>query len=103
VWSHVETSAHNKDGTLIAKLLFGHELAVEIVSLTSADARLEVKARTITAEARCTECDTLSKTVHSCYYRVLRDAPLASKPVVLRLQVRRFKCRALWRNLWVKL
>lgn len=77
---------------MLAKLLFGHDFPVEIVSFASADAGFEINAKTSAAEARCTECNALSKTIHSRYYRVLRDVPLISKPVVLRLQVRRFKC-----------
>ena len=77
---------------MLAKLLFGQDFAVEIVSFASADAGFELNAKTIAAEARCTECNALSKTIHSRYYRVLRDVPLVSKSVVLRLQVRRFKC-----------
>jgi hypothetical protein len=79
-------------GALLAKLLFGHDFPVEIVSFASADAGFEINAKTSAAEVRCTECNALSKTIHSRYYRVLRDVPLISKPVVLRLQVRRFKC-----------
>jgi hypothetical protein len=62
-------------GALLAKRLFGNDFAVEMVSIASAEAGFEINAKTIAAEARCAECNALSKTNHSCYYRVLRDVP----------------------------
>ena len=42
--------------------------------------------------APCPVCTRRSRRVHSQYQRTLADLPLAGRPVVLRVQVRRFRC-----------
>lgn len=42
--------------------------------------------------ASCISCERPTNRVHSRYIRVLRDVALASRPVVLHVQVRRFRC-----------
>ncbi|MEW6046611.1 MAG: transposase family protein, partial [Bacillota bacterium] len=51
---------------------------------------LEVKRRAV--YAACPECGHVSRRVHSRRYRSIRDVPLGSRPVRLRLMVRRFFC-----------
>jgi transposase len=51
-------------------------------------------ARAATSSAPCPGCGTMSARVHGSYERSLRDAPLAGVPVLIRLRVRRFRCRA---------
>jgi hypothetical protein len=48
-------------------------------------------ARAAVASVACPGCGTWSSSVHGNY---LRDAPLAGVPVLIRLRVRRFRCRA---------
>src|SRR5579863_7684007 len=43
--------------------------------------------------AQCPLCHRWTKQVHSRYGRTIRDLPWAGRPVVIRLQVRRFFCR----------
>nr|WP_255500637.1 transposase family protein [Micromonospora sp. Llam0] len=42
--------------------------------------------------ARCPDCSTVSRRVHSRYERQLLDAPVAGRETVLHLRVRRFFC-----------
>jgi transposase len=53
-----------------------------------------IKASAAAATAECPNCGTTAVRVHGRYQRVLRDAPLAGTPVVIRLTVRRFICDA---------
>lgn len=77
---------------MLAKLLFDHSSAVEIVNVESSDTDVHIHARTAQKVAICTSCHASTSRVHSRYTRSLRDTALASKPVVLHVQVRRFKC-----------
>jgi transposase len=51
-----------------------------------------VEARAAAVTLECPGCGTPAARVHGRYRRVLRDAPLAGAPVVIRLTVRRFVC-----------
>src|SRR6185312_3329492 len=42
--------------------------------------------------ARCPECERPSQSVHSRYFRVLKDLPWQGSTVQMRLEVRRFRC-----------
>jgi transposase len=53
-----------------------------------------IAASATAATADCPDCGTTAARVHGRYLRVLRDAPLAGTPVVIRLAVRRFVCDA---------
>lgn len=53
-----------------------------------------IAASATAATADCPDCGTTTARVHGRYLRVLRDAPLAGRPVVIRLAVRRFVCDA---------
>ncbi|WP_331459378.1 ISL3 family transposase [Saccharothrix sp. NRRL B-16348] len=65
-------------------------MVVERVEPTSAGVR--IWACTTVKTARCPSCGVRSDRVHSRYDRKLDDAPVAGRPVVLRLRVRRFFC-----------
>jgi transposase len=54
--------------------------------------RLTLRARRITASASCPECRITSGRVHGHYWRSLSDLPSFGRPVVLLVQVRRFRC-----------
>jgi transposase len=43
--------------------------------------------------ATCPLCGCLARTIHSRYWRTLRDVPCAGRVVHLHIQVRRFRCR----------
>lgn len=45
------------------------------------------------SSATCPRCGTLADRVHSRYRRTVADLPCQDRPVVLRLVVRRFRCR----------
>ncbi|MDU0294836.1 ISL3 family transposase [Saccharothrix longispora] len=65
-------------------------MVVERVERTSSGVRIWACTRVRTA--RCPSCGVRSGRVHSRYDRKLDDAPVAGRPVVLRLRVRRFFC-----------
>ncbi|MEU9057172.1 transposase family protein [Streptomyces sp. NPDC048384] len=51
-----------------------------------------VRARTAVERAACPACGTLSARVHSRYVRRLADWAVGGRPVLIELQVRRFRC-----------
>lgn len=55
--------------------------------------RIVVTARTIGTVATCPTCGTGSDHVHSRYWRTIADLPWQGRKIVLRVQVRRFRCR----------
>lgn len=77
---------------MLASLLFNASSAAEIVRVEVGDSGFRIHAKTTETHANCVSCNRPSDRVHSRYTRRLRDVALASKPVVLHLQVRRFKC-----------
>ncbi|MFD7805411.1 transposase family protein [Streptomyces cellulosae] len=52
-----------------------------------------VRARASVEQVACHACGTVSGRVHSRYARRLTDTAVAGCPVVIELQVRRFRCR----------
>ncbi|MFJ9381132.1 transposase family protein [Streptomyces sp. NPDC101455] len=52
-----------------------------------------VRARASAKRAACPACGTTSGRVHSRYVRRFADTAVAGRPVVIELQVRRFRCR----------
>lgn len=54
---------------------------------------LLIHAQATRSQVRCPTCQTLSPQVHSWYWRTVRDLPVSTQAVVLRLHVRRFCCR----------
>ncbi|WP_309111709.1 transposase family protein [Saccharothrix sp.] len=65
-------------------------VVVERVERTSSGMRIWACTKVQTAP--CPSCGVRSGRVHSRYDRKLDDAPVAGRPVVLRLRVRRFFC-----------
>ncbi|GGM73036.1 hypothetical protein GCM10007977_088370 [Dactylosporangium sucinum] len=58
------------------------------------DEGLVFEARAVAATASCPDCGTPSARVHGRYQRRLADLALSGRPAVIRLEVRRFACRA---------
>lgn len=66
-------------------LVEGHEIQPD---------RLVVHARAHTADGVCPMCGRRSQSVHSRYHRTLHDVPSHGRVVVIRVTMRRFRCRA---------
>jgi transposase len=58
------------------------------------DGRVSIVAAAASTTARCPTCRRTSSLVHSRYWRTLRDLPWQGSAVELRIEVRRFRCRA---------
>ncbi|MET7782843.1 transposase family protein [Streptomyces sp. NPDC005388] len=71
---------HQVDGVLIERVVIEGELVV-------------VRARVSAEWAGCPACGAVSARVHSRYVRRLADGAVGGRPVVIELQVRRFRCR----------
>ncbi|MFF0228206.1 ISL3 family transposase [Streptomyces sp. NPDC004629] len=71
---------HQVDGVVIENAVVDGELVI-------------VRARASAGRATCPTCGTMSGRVHSRYVRRLADTAVAGRPVVIELQVRRFRCR----------
>ena len=56
------------------------------------DAAVIIRAKTATLVSQCPGCDAVSDRIHGRYRRRLADLALAQRPVVIDLQVRRFRC-----------
>lgn len=69
-----------------ALLVKGHEIQPD---------RLIVRARARGADGRCPLCGARPRSVHSRYRRTLHDVPCHGRPVVIRVAMRRFRCRAI--------
>jgi transposase len=67
-------------------------LRLEQVALDGESVTLHLAAST--RFARCPLCTRRSKRAHSSYHRTVADLPLAGRQLILRLQVRRFRCGA---------
>ncbi|MFF4795227.1 transposase family protein [Streptomyces sp. NPDC001276] len=52
-----------------------------------------VRARASAERAPCPACGTVSARVHSRYVRRLAGTAVGGRPVMIELQVRRFRCR----------
>ncbi len=73
-------------------MLLPHLHGVTIDRVDHADDSVVIEARPVAMAAVCPSCGTPSSRVHARYERHLRDSALAGRPVVIRLQVRRFVC-----------
>jgi transposase len=73
-------------------VLLPHLGSVVIETVTDCGAGLVLHGRSRGDGAECPRCGQVSVRVHSRYQRRLADAPIAGRPVQLRLQVRRFFC-----------
>jgi transposase len=70
-------------------VLLPHLGSLVIETVTDRGAGVVLDARLRDDEAACPRCGQLSRRVHSRYRRQLVDAPIAGRPVRLRLRVRR--------------
>lgn len=75
-------------------MLLPHLSGVVVEDVHRTDEGVVVEARAATAAALCPDCGTPSTRVHGRYQRRLADLAVSGQPVVIRLQVRRFACRA---------
>jgi transposase len=73
-------------------VLLPHLGSVVIDTVTDSGAGVVLQARLRGSGAMCSRCGQASVRAHSRYERRLVDAPIAGRPVQLRLQVRRFFC-----------
>jgi len=72
----------------------GLQLGVlKIDSLTFTDERLEIQTHVAKQSVNCPHCGQGSRSVHSHYYRHLRDLPVSERWVSLVVRIRRFRCR----------
>lgn len=69
-----------------------HLSALVIDAVIDRGCGLVLDVRLRAAEATCSRCGQSSRRVHSRYRRGLDEAPIAGRPVQLRLRVRRFFC-----------
>jgi transposase len=72
--------------------LVPHLRGLLIGQVRCAAAGVELEARSCLAGAACRTCGVWSSRVHSGYVRQVQDGPLAGRPVLIRLAVRRFFC-----------
>lgn len=77
----------------LKELLFPSVADVEVLSVDVNIEIVRVDAQCTAVGAACPECGAWSTRVHSSYLRFPADAPSAGRRVVLRLRVRRFRCR----------
>jgi transposase len=72
--------------------VFPHLSGLRITNVLAKGSSVRVHADTSSAAARCPDCLTLSRRVHSRYERRLLDSAVAGQETVLHLRVRRFFC-----------
>lgn len=77
---------------LLQDLWFHQVESVVIENVVSEGELVAVRARTAVERAACPACGTLSARVHSRYVRRLADSAVGGRPVLIELQVRRFRC-----------
>ncbi len=77
---------------LLQDLWFHQVDGVVIENVVSEGELVAVRARTAVEQAVCPACGTLSARVHSRYVRRLADSAVGGRPVLIELQVRRFRC-----------
>jgi len=73
-------------------LVFPHLAGLRADRIGCGPGGLEISARAVAAGAACRACGAWSSRVHSGYARQVEDSPVAGRPVVIRLAVRRFFC-----------
>jgi transposase len=73
--------------------LWFHQVEDVVIENAVADGELvAVRARASAGRAACPACGAMSGRVHSRYVRRLADSAVGGRPVVIQLQVRRFRC-----------
>lgn len=65
----------------------------QIDDVVEHEAKLIVKAHSITRSGNCPDCGEASSSVHSYYIRSPRDLPCSSHALSLHLRVKRFRCQ----------
>ncbi|MFE1444408.1 ISL3 family transposase [Streptomyces sp. NPDC058739] len=81
-------------GDVLLQDLWFHRVEGVVIQSVVADGELVVvRARASAERAACPGCGTASGRVHSRYVRRLADTAVVARPVVIELQVRRFRCR----------
>ena len=75
-------------------MLLPHLHGVTIEQVDHGNDSVVIMARSVATAAACPGCGTPSGRVHARYERRLRDSALAGRPVMIRLQIRRFVCTA---------
>ncbi|GAA0915723.1 ISL3 family transposase [Nonomuraea longicatena] len=78
---------------LLRDLWFHHADEITLGTITIHPHHVTLHATTTNGYAACPSCGTVSSRVHSRYVRRLDEAAIASRRVVVELQVRRFRCR----------
>jgi transposase len=77
-----------------APALLPPEAELVVSSVTVTPGLIGIAARCVRPAAHCPRCGAVSDRVHSRYVRTVADLPWQGRRVVLRLTVRRFRCRA---------
>ncbi|MGW1712059.1 ISL3 family transposase [Streptomyces sp. NPDC002156] len=81
-------------GDVLLQDLWFHQVEGVMIENAVVDGELVVvRARASAERAACPACGMSSGRVHSRYVRRLADTAVAGRPVVIELQVRRFRCR----------
>lgn len=73
-------------------VVFPHLAGLRITNVLTTGRSVRVHAETSSVAARCPQCSTVSRRVHSRYERRLLDAAIGGQETVLHLRVRRFFC-----------
>jgi transposase len=70
------------------------ESGLAVTSITLTPKLIAIAASATPSSAECPACGTQSDRIHSHYVRTVADLPWQGRRVVLRVTVRRFRCRA---------
>ena len=65
----------------------------DVVSVVATETGTQITIRLEGGGGSCPDCAFESRSVHSTYERKLRDLPILGRPVVVLVQVRRFRCK----------
>ncbi|WP_329303912.1 ISL3 family transposase [Streptomyces sp. NBC_00659] len=80
-------------GDVLLQNLWFHQVQSVVIENVVPDGELvAVRARAVAERAVRPACGTLSSRVHSRYVRRLADSSVGGRPVLIELQVRRFRC-----------
>src|SRR5579871_1340517 len=73
--------------------LLPHLAGLPVLNVTTAEDILTIEARCRSTMFRCPSCRRRSRSVHSTYVRQIADQPIGGRRVLIRLRVRRYRCR----------
>ncbi len=79
--------------TALFKTLFPASTGLELSHLDVTDHQATIHLTSTHPSVHCPGCETISSSLHSRYERQVTDLPWSGIPVLLRLAVRRFRCR----------